>query len=121
MVKHKTKQKNNPSTPNRRVHLDPQILSLNTSVIARLYSLLNDPNVSGSQTLPLAGGYSPDLSCLYERVSRLNAMYCAPMQKVQVQEGRELHSHARGTQKKTQVLLSLVSEDTSLITSMKIR
>lgn len=92
MVKHKTKQKNNPSTPNRRVHLDPQILSLNTSVIARLYSLLNDPNVSGSQTLPLAGGYSPDLSCLYERVSRLDAVYCAPMQKVQVQEGRELHS-----------------------------
>lgn len=79
MAKHKAKQSKNPYTSNRRACLDHCILPLNTSLTAKLYSLLNDPNVSGSQILPLARGYSPDLSSLYERVSVLEAMHCASM------------------------------------------
>lgn len=98
MVKHKAKQNQNHYTPNRRACLDPRLLSLNTLLIAKLYSLLNEPSVSGSQILPLARGYSPDLSYLYESVSVLGAMHCASMQKAQVQESRGLHPPARGDQ-----------------------
>lgn len=66
MVKQKTKH--NPNTPNRSAHLKFHILSLNTSLTAKLYSFLNDPKVSASQTLPLASGCSLDLSYLYERL-----------------------------------------------------
>lgn len=69
-------------------------------MIAGLHSLLTDPNVSGSQILPLLEALSPALSCLYERISGLEAMHCAPMQKVQAQEDRGLHCHARGNQRK---------------------
>ena len=71
---------------------------MNTWLIAKLYSLLNDANVSGSQILPLARSYSPDLSYLYESSSVLGAMHCASMQKVQVEEGRGLQPHTKRDQ-----------------------
>lgn len=49
-------------------------------------------------SLTLAGGYSLDLSYLYETVSVLKAMHCDSMWKIQVQAGRRLHPHVRGNQ-----------------------
>lgn len=100
IVKHKAQQDKNAHSPNRRACLDPHILSLNTSLIAKLYSLLNDPSISGSQILPLARSYSLDLSYLDESSSVLGAMHCASMQKVQVEEGRGLQPHTKHDQRR---------------------